>query len=210
VPGLLGPELRWAYRSSARLRAEPLRLATQVVVTDVHAPAELHLPALRQMRLGSARTVEGAMATPDGVLNAIADAELVVINAHGVTDANEPSAASLVLSPDPKTKGSYWLTAERVRQARLSRSPVVILAACHAGRVQVSAEPWSLASSFLAAGARAVIAPTTEIPDQDANEVFEAIIGRMQAGSSPERAVAEEREQRGGTSSWLAGVVVFQ
>jgi hypothetical protein len=146
----------------------------------------------------------------DRVLGAVADAELVVINAHGITDANEPSAASLVLSPDPKLKGSYWLTADRVKKARLARSPVVILAACHAGRVQVSTEPWSLASSFLAAGARAVIAPTTEIPDQDANEVFESIIGRMQAGSSPEQAVAKEREERGGRSPWLANVVVFQ
>jgi hypothetical protein len=102
------------------------------------------------------------------------------------------------------------LTAERVRRARFSRSPVIILAACHAGRVQVSAEPWSLASSFLAAGARAIIAPTTEIPDKDANEVFESIIRRMQSGSSPEQAVAKEREERGSRSPWLASVVVFQ
>jgi cellulose synthase operon protein C len=210
VPSLLGPELRWAYRSSPRRRTAPLRLADQVVVTDVQAPPDLRLPALRRMELGTARTLEGAMATPEGVLHAIADAELVVINAHGITDANEPSAASLVLSPDPKLKGSYWLTAEQVRHARLSRSPVVILAACHAGRVQVSTEPWSLASSFLAAGARAVIAPTTEIPDKDANEVFESIVRRMQSGSSPEQAVAQEREDRGGRSPWLASVVVFQ
>jgi hypothetical protein len=210
VPGLLGPELSWAYRSSPRRRTEPLRLAQQVVVTDVQAPPDLRLPALRRMALAGARTLEGTMATPEGVLGAVADADLVVINAHGITDANEPSAASLVLSPDPKLKGSYWLTADRVKKARLARSPVVILAACHAGRVQVSTEPWSLASSFLAAGARAVIAPTTEIPDQDANEVFESIIGRMQAGSSPEQAVAKEREERGGRSPWLANVVVFQ
>jgi hypothetical protein len=210
VPGLLGPELRWAYRSSPRRKTSPLRLEAQVVVTDVQAPPDLGLPALRRMELGAARTLEGAMATPEGVLRAIADAELVVINAHGITDANEPSAASLVLSPDPKLKGSYWLTAEKVRQARLSRAPVVILAACHAGRVQVSTEPWSLASSFLAAGARAVIAPTTEIPDKDANEVFESIVKRMQSGSSPEQAVAREREARGGKSPWLASVVVFQ
>ncbi len=210
VPGLFGPELSWAYRSSPRRRTEPLRLAQQVVVTDVQAPPDLRLPALRRMELAGARTLEGTMATPEAVLGAIADADLVVINAHGITNANEPSAASLVLSPDPKLKGSYWLTADRVKKARLARSPVVILAACHAGRVQVSTEPWSLASSFLSAGARAVIAPTTEIPDQDANEVFESIIARMQAGSSPEQAVAKEREERGGKSPWLANVVVFQ
>jgi hypothetical protein len=210
VPGLLGPQVRWAYRASPRRRTEPLRLEDQVVVTDVQAPASLRLPPLRRMTLPAARTVEGAAATPDGVLRAIADAQLAVINAHGVTDANEPAAASLVLSPDPKQKGSYWLTADRVRQARLSRAPVIILAACHAGRVQVSTEPWSLASSFLLAGARAVIAPTTEIPDEDANVVFESIIGRMRSGASPEQAVASEREARGGRSPWLANVVVFQ
>ncbi len=210
VPGLLGPELRWSYRSSPVRRTEPLRLEAQVVVTDVQTPADLGLPALRRMELASARTLEGAAATPEGVLSAIANAELVVINAHGITDANEPSAASLVLSPDRKLKGSYRLTADRVRHARLTRSPVIMLAACHAGRVQVSTEPWSLASSFLAAGARAVIAPTTEIPDQDANEVFEAIVRQMQSGSTPEQAVVKVRADRGGKSPWLANVVVFQ
>jgi CHAT domain-containing protein len=187
------------------------RLEDQVVVTDVDSPPELGLAPLRRMELGSsARIVQRAAATPDGVLHAIADAGLVVINAHGVTDANEPSAASLVLSPDPKSKGSYWLTADRVKHARLSGAPVVILAACHAGRVQVSTEPWSLASSFLAAGARAVIAPTTEIPDETANEVFSSIVSRMQQGASPEQAVAEERAARGKKVPWLANVVVFQ
>lgn len=211
VPGLLGPELRWAYRSSPRPVTAAPHLDAQVVVTDVDSPPELGLAPLRRMDLGpKARIVQRAAATPEGVLAAIADAGLVVINAHGVTDANEPAAASLVLSPDPRTKGSYWLTAERVRQARLSAAPVVILAACHAGRVQVSSQPWSLASSFLAAGARAVIAPTTEISDDMANEVFASIVGRMQQGKSPEQAVAEEREARGKSVPWLAGVVVFQ
>lgn len=207
--GLLGPDLRWTYRSSPRRATGPLRFERQVVVTDVEPPAELGLPPLRRMQLGpGARILEGKAATPAGVLDAIDDAELVVINAHGVTDANEPAAASLVLSPD--AKGSYWLTADRVKQAKLAGAPVVILAACDAGRVQVSAEPWSLASSFLAAGARAVIAPTTEIADDTANAVFESIVQRMRAGKSPEQAVAEEREASGGRAPWLANVVVFQ
>lgn len=211
VPGLLGPELRWAYRSSPHRVTSAPRFEEQVVVTDVDSPKELGLDPLSRMELGpNARIIERAAATPEGVLHAITDAGLVVINAHGVTDANDPSAASLVLSPDPKTKGSYWLTAERVRRAKLSAAPVVILAACHAGRVQVSTEPWSLASSFLAAGARAVIAPTTEIPDETANEVFASIVSRMQQGKSPEQAVAEERMDRGKKAPWLASVVVFQ
>ena len=209
VAGLLGSDLRWTYRSSPRRATGPLRFDRQVVVTDVEPPAELGLPPLRRMQLGpAARVLAGRMATPSGVLDAIGDAELVVINAHGITDANEPSAASLVLSPD--ATGSYWLTADRVKQARLAGAPVVILAACHAGRVQVSTEPWSLASSFLAAGARAVIAPTTEIPDDTANSIFEAIVKRMQSGRSPEQAVAEEREASGDRAPWLANVVVFQ
>lgn len=206
---LLDRELRWTYRSSSRpLSPHAGGLAKQVVVTDVEPPPELGLASLRPMRPDdSARVLSRAMATPDGVLAAITDAELVVINAHGVTDVSEPSAASLVLSPDGK--GTYWLTAERVKQARLTSAPVIILAACHAGRVQVSAEPWSLASSFLSAGASAVIAPTVAIVDDEANVVFESIVKRMRSGSSPEQAVAEEREARGDVP-WLASVVVFQ
>jgi CHAT domain-containing protein len=159
------------------------------------------------MELDAQRPLRGAAATPDGVLRAIADAELVVINAHGITDANEPLAASLALSPD--ARGSYLLTADRVKQAKLAGAPVVILAACNAGRVQVSSEPWSLATSFLTAGARAVIAPTTEIPDDSANEVFRSIVQRMRSGRTPEQAVADERAARGDLP-WLASVVVFQ
>lgn len=209
VAGLLGPDLRWAYRLSPRRAAEAPRLADQVVVTDVDSPKGLGLPPLRRMQLGpAARVLEGADATPERVLAAMDSAGLVVINAHGITDADEPLAASLVLTPG--ADGSYWLTADRVRKARFAGAPVVVLAACHAGRVQVSTEPWSLASSFLAAGARAVIAPTTEIPDDTANEVFSSIVNRMQAGSSPEQAVAEERAVRGGKLPWLAHLVVFQ
>jgi hypothetical protein len=87
---------------------------------------------------------------------------------------------------------------------------VVILAGCDAGRVQLSAEPWSLATSFLEAGARVVIAPTDPIPDAGAGEVFRALVDRIRGGADPLEALIAERTARGGAASWLSNIVVFE
>ena len=49
-----------------------------------------------------------------------------------------------------------------------------------------------------------------QVVDDTANAVFESIVSRMQAGRTPEQAVAEEREASGARAPWLANVVVFQ
>jgi hypothetical protein len=128
--------------------------------------------------------------------------------AHGVTDAREPAAASLILSPD--RDGDYLLTASKVSAARLEGAPIVVLAGCDAGRVAVSSEPWSLATSFLAAGARAVMAPTERIPDDEAGKAFESLIGRIRAGADPVEALQAERSNRGADAAWLSSMVIFE
>jgi hypothetical protein len=135
-------------------------------------------------------------------------AGLIVIVAHGITDAREPSAASLILSPD--REGDYLLTASKVSTARLDGAPIVILAGCDAGRVSVSAEPWSLATSFLAAGARAVMAPTEQIPDDEAGKAFESLVGRIRNGADPVEALQAERSDRGTDAAWLSSMIIFE
>jgi CHAT domain-containing protein len=179
------------------------------VVSEVAPPEELHLPALQPVTgAAGAEILRGPRATPTNVLAAMKTAGLVVIVAHGLTDANEPTAASLILSPD--AQGDYLLTASKVSSVHLVGSPIVILAGCHAGRVQVSAEPWSLATSFLQAGARVVIAPTDPIPDASANEVFRSLVDRIRTGSDAVEALAAERHVRGAAAAWLSSVVVFE
>jgi hypothetical protein len=209
APGLLDDRVAWAYHAgparSPRVPAE----RRELVVSEVAPPEDLHLPMLQPFTGGAgAQVLSGASATPTGVLAAMHDATLAVIVAHGVTDANEPTAASLILSPDPH--GGYLLTASKVRAATLTGAPVVILAGCDAGRVQLSAEPWSLATSFLEAGARVVIAPTDPIPDAGAGEVFRSLVDRIRGGAEPLDALIAERTARGGAASWLSNIVVFE
>ena len=116
--------------------------------------------------------------------------------------------ASLILSPD--SQGDYLLTASKVSAGQLTGAPIVVLAGCDAGRVQVSAEPWSLATSFIAAGARVVIAPTEPVPDAGANEVFRSLVARIRRGDDPVDALAAERSARATAATWLSSIVVFE
>jgi hypothetical protein len=215
VPRLLDDRVAWVYRSGT-LRAGTLRAPHEptsqhdheIVVSDVTPPEDLHLPALHPFSAGpAAEILSGPRATPASVLAAMATANLAVVVAHGVTHAEEPSAASLILSPD--AHGDYLLTAAKVRAARFSGAPVVVLAGCYAGRVQVSAEPWSLATSFIEAGARVVIAPTEPIPDASATRVFQSLVEQIRAGVDPVDAVVAERTAPGTAAAWLSSIVIF-
>jgi len=207
VPRLLPDALAWSYRSGAPLPAST-RPPRELVVSDVAPPERLQLPRLRGFEISSGGDqLTGLAATPDRVLERMADASLIVIVSHGFTDVSEPSAASLVLSPN--TAGDYLLTASKVQAAKLNNAPIVILAGCDVGRVQVTNEPWSLATSFLSAGARSVIAPTEPIPDDGADQVFRAMVDRIRAGENAAVVLAGERVRQK-NAGWLSSIVVFE
>ena len=209
TPRLLGGEVAWVYRSGTPRPASARGPTRELVIAEATPPEDLQLPALRPFAgLPGAELVSDRAATPANVLAAMQTASLIVVVAHGLTDANEPTAASLILSPD--AQGDYLLTASKVSAVRLSHAPVVVLAGCDAGRVQVSAQPWSLATSFVDAGARVVIAPTEPIPDASANEVFRSLVERIRAGADPADALALERRTRGAVAPWLSSIVVFE
>jgi hypothetical protein len=209
APKLLGDDMGWLYHAGTPRTSRGVDSRHELVVSDVTPPARLNLPALQPFSGGDgAKVLSGPGATPEHVLAEMKAANLIVIVAHGFTDASEPTAASLILSPDPQ--GDYLLTASKVSAVQLTRSPIVVLAGCDAGRVQVSAEPWSLATSFIHAGARVVIAPTEPIPDASASEVFRSLVDRIRAGADPVDALAAERSSRGATAAWLSSVVVFE
>jgi hypothetical protein len=209
APRLLDDRVAWVYHAGApRAPAGPVA-RRELVVTDVTPPDDLHLPSLQPFAGRAEATVlSGARATPASVLAAMKTASLAVIVAHGFTATEEPTAAALALSPD--AQGDYLLTASKVRSARLQAAPVVVLAGCDAGRVQVSSEPWSLATSFLDAGARVVIAPTEPVPDGSAGEVFRSLIERIRNDADPAAALVAERSARGAAGDWLSSIVIFE
>ncbi|MEZ4404708.1 MAG: CHAT domain-containing protein [Kofleriaceae bacterium] len=207
---LLPPAMAWAFGAGVEPRP-PTAPAKVVVVGDVVPPAELGLPSLAPVpvRPGEA-AVRGAAATPAAVLAALADATYAELHVHGQVDLAVADASFLALSPG--ASGGWALTAAEVRRATLAAAPVVVLAACRAAEVAPFEHArWSLPDAFLAAGARAVIAPAVDIPDAEAGPFFDAVRTQVLAGVAPAVAVAAERAAamaRG--QAWAASVVVFE
>lgn len=209
MANILGSNTAWVYKSTSAAPTSAPTGRRELVVTDVKPPEDLNLPQLRSFEgAASAVVLRNSDATPSATLENMKKADLIVIVAHGVTDAREPAAASLILSPD--RDGEYLLTASKVRTAHLDDAPIVILAGCEAGRVQATQEPWSLATSFLAAGARAVIAPTEQIPDEEAGKAFSSLVAQIRDGANPVDALHAEQMARGPGTAWLSSIVVFE
>jgi hypothetical protein len=203
---LLPDSLAWHYLTE-RPRAPSPPGDRRIVIADVEPPAALGMPRLSAWNGGDG--LRGAEATPDRVLAAIGSAGEVTVHAHGLVDLAD--ASYLALSPD--ASGRYALTAEDVRAAHFTTSPLVILAACSASQAApVLHEHWSLPAAFIHAGARAVIASSAPIPDADAASFFDAVHAKIAAGAVTAVAVRDARQQwlsehRG---DWVRDVIVFQ
>ncbi|HEY2514531.1 MAG TPA: CHAT domain-containing protein [Polyangiaceae bacterium] len=212
---LLPPSIAWSFhlpRAPQPSAAKPE--GTRLLVTDVTPPPTLDLPRLQPWS-GPARDdaatawLHGASATPRRVLEELATASEVEIHAHGLLDTGVSDAPLLALSAD--VDGRYALTAAAIEKAHLDRHPVVVVAACRAGRVAAYFhEPWSLPSAFLRAGARVVLASTAPVPDAEARPFFDAVLARIRDGSDPSVALRDERLSwlaRG--RAWVSSVLIF-
>jgi hypothetical protein len=211
-PDLLPPELAWSYRSG---RSRPGgSTGPRIVVTDIEPP-----PATGLLRLGAwssgdrpDRVLAGAAATPSRALEEMADAGFIEIHAHGLVNLAVSDSSFLVLSPE--ADGRYALTAAEIRRRKLSGQPVVILGACHAARAaSYHHQAWSLATAFIHAGARAVIASSAEIPDVDAGAFFDGLRARIARGQPPAVALRDGRREwmhSHPRADWVSGLMVFQ
>lgn len=204
---LLPDDIAWRYLTHRAYPAgEPK--GDSLVIADVLPPASLKLPHLATWsRTGT--VITAAAATPSRVLAAIGSARDVIIHAHGLADHG--AASYLALSPEPD--GRYALTAGEVEHAHFASNPIVILAACEAARAApVFHARWSLPAAFVTAGAKAVIAPTTAVPDTGAAEFFDELRARAAAGESAAVVLRDLRKKwstRSG-ADWVSDVVVFE
>jgi hypothetical protein len=206
---LLGDAIAWRYLSRRDRPASPPS-ERSLVVGNVEPPAALELPRLATWST-SGELLSGAAATPSRVLAAIGRAGEVTIHAHGLVDVALPDASFLALSPEPD--GRFALTTGDVRRARFTTSPLIILAACRAASAApVWHETWSLPAAFVLAGARAVIASAAPIPDTEAAPFFDAVRGKVRAGSSVAVALRDARQQWLGEhrADWVRDVIVFE
>jgi hypothetical protein len=218
VPGLLPREVAWSYVAAGPpgARAAPApRPARTLIVTDVAIPPELGLPALAPAPAaghgvaGAAdpalARLSGSDATPSRVLAAMPDAAWIELHTHGVADT-AADAAYLVFATD--ADGGHALTATAIRALALTAAPVVVLAACRAGREADTLEAaWGLPTAFLAAGAGAVVASPEPLPDREATAFFAALRARVAGGASLAVALRDERLARG--PGWADSLVVF-
>ena len=105
-------------------------------------------------------------ATKENVLNAMKDASVIHIAAHGHIDDADIFLAPNEGAPKPPSEEHYLLTAKDVIKCTLV-ARLVVLSCCHSGRGQISAEGVvGIARSFLGAGARSVLVTLCKIPDE--------------------------------------------
>jgi cellulose synthase operon protein C len=210
---VLDPSTAWRY-----VLGPPGPLAAgrarYVAVTDPVPPPSAELAPLVPRPwppppAGPDELIAGLGATPERVLAAIADATLVEIRSHAIT-LDPLDAPVIALSPGA---ASWTLDAAHISTSTLKGAPVVVLADCSGGAAaRFEHQSWGLPLAFRTAGATAVIASLSAIPDRDAAAVFDAVITELKRGVSPASAVAHvraEKLQRVPTS-WVRNVVVFQ
>jgi hypothetical protein len=227
-PGVLPAELAWSYTVQAVERGAasdpPPDEPHTLIVTNVTPPPYLELQPLSTEPPDdvSATTLSGAAATPTRVLTAMVDATEIQFHTHALLDVGVSDASHLVLSPEEPVRGApagradlpYALTAEAIRGGRLRRRPIVVLEACHSAvGARYEHEPWSLPDAFLAAGARAVFAAATEIPDVASGQFFARVLKRVRDGAAPAVALRDERIaalRKDPHNPWVASVILFE
>ncbi len=213
TPGILPDALAWGYLGEARGRraaaGKPPGEPRAVIVADVNPPSDLQLDPLSPWpsnAMPSATRLSGDGATPARVLSEIRTATEIHFHTHAIVDSALSDASHLVLSPD--ANGNYALTAEALRHVALA-NPVVVLAACHSAKgARMQHKSWSLPQAFLSAGARAVFASASNIPDRETVPFYLRVLDRVRSGAAPASVLRDERLAN--PSSWIASVIIFE
>ena len=131
----------------------------------------------------------GKNATKDQILSEFQSVSLVHLAAHGHAETGE-----IILSPNnasskkPEEK-DFLLSMADVLNAKLN-AKLVVLSCCYTGRGKIKAEGVvGIARSFLAAGARAVIASLWAISDEAALAFMKHFYKRLMAGQSASKSL---------------------
>lgn len=151
-----------------------------------------------------ARVLAGLDATA-AALEALNEADVAHIAAHGHYRADNPMFSSLILADGPLTV--YDLE-------RLDRAPATIMLAASDTALTTAYpgdEMTGLASALLAIGASSVVASLLPLPDKIAERLARAWHRHLRTGMSPAEALqrtAEETAQEGGLAKLAAAAMV--
>ena len=137
------------------------------------------------------RLLRGEECSPRRFLEEVTMASLIHFSGHARSDSRRASNSALIF--ESVSNGAEELTAETIGRARFRNDPLVVLAACGTGRGRVRRNEGvsSLASAFLQAGARGVIATLWDVEDQPAAALFLGLHQRLSEGHRPGEALRE-------------------
>jgi tetratricopeptide (TPR) repeat protein len=207
LPDLSGAALVVASSAGALLRAEaaagPARAQRKVLV--VVGPGLRHggeeAEVVRQVWQGRANVLAGRRASAVEVRAAMAGAEVVHIAAHGTYRADSPLLSAVQLHDGPLT--GYEL-AQATRAARL-----VVLSCCDSGMADAGGT--GLGRLLAGAGAGAVVASVSPVPDAGVVGLMARFHQEIVTGASPAHALRSARQHLGGpfASPSSAGFACF-
>lgn len=176
-------------------KTSPLTLAPVLVVGDPHEEGMPALPeAAREAELiaalyDSSTLLEGERATRGRFLAAILRSGMIHYAGHAESDSADPFGALHLAADRPHATGD--LDTSAIAALRLSKAPLVILAACGTMRGEsqhVEGMP-SIARAFLAAGARGVIGTLWEVDDDAVAPLFRRLHIELRKGANPSSAL---------------------
>jgi hypothetical protein len=214
LPDLLPSDLAWSYRGRATRLAVPKGVTpTVLAIADTRPPTDLGLAPLATTALapiaGAAHVdLRGTAATPKNALDHFDRADAIEIHSHGYMTTE---ASLIALSPD--ADGKFTLDARDIAARSLSKAPVVVLAACHAGyTAPYRHESWGLPRAFLVAGARVVLAARETIPDREAAQFYRRVETQILGGVEPAIALRDARVEalEADPKSWTRSVLLFE
>lgn len=130
----------------------------------------------------------GGAASRTFVVEAIESVDVADIASHAVANERDSSLSAILLAPGADGDGLLYV--RDIAALHLTHAPVVVLAGCHTATTgRNAASVGSLATAFLAAGARTVIGTLWNVDDDIAANASIALHGAMKHGEAPSAAL---------------------
>jgi CHAT domain-containing protein len=160
-----------------------------LVIGVTTAPGMRVLPAVSTEVQSVATQLRQATLLVDESVNAesfermASGSDIVHFAGHAIADPIRPERSALLL-------GDHVLTAAQISAMHLEGVQLIVLAACRTAEgTSVAEAPITLATAFLLAGARTVIASTADADDDASRRLFGEFYFRYQRGQSAEGAL---------------------
>jgi CHAT domain-containing protein/tetratricopeptide (TPR) repeat protein len=138
-----------------------------------------------------AQVLTGRKATRTAFLRRAQRSDVIHIAAHAISNLEYPQLSNIPLAASAGDRQALY--AHEIAHLDLRHTRLVVLAACSTavGKISPSSGAASLARSFLAAGAPAVLATLWDIDDQAAQRLLVGFHQRLRAGAAPAAALRD-------------------